>query len=82
MNYNYKEGKERVEKILRLNSKIEEVAIIPKTTEEWAQKNGIKSWVAAIVVNLRDSNKLIDIEDEMQVAKTIKAYSSEIIEIF
>lgn len=82
MNYNYKEGKQRVEEILRLNSEIEEVAVIPKTKDEWTSKNGIKSWVAAIVVNLRDSNKLINIEDEIQVAKTIKAYTSEIIEIF
>jgi hypothetical protein len=82
MNYNYKEGKQRVEQILRLNSEIEEVAVIPKTKAEWESKNGIKSWVSAIVVNLRDSNKLINIEDEIQVAKTIKAYTSEIIEIF
>lgn len=81
MYYNYKEGKLRVEQILRLNSEIEEVAVIPKTKDEWTHKNGIKSWVAAIVVNLRDSNKLINIEDEIQVAKTIKAYTSEIIEI-
>jgi len=82
MNYNYKEGKLRVEEILRLNSDIEEVTMIPRTKDEWTHKNGIKSWVAAIVVNLRDSNKLINIEDEIQVAKTIKAYTSEIIEIF
>lgn len=82
MNYNYKEGKQRVEKILRLNNAIEDVAVIPKTDEQWTHSNGIKSWVAAIVVNLRDSNKLISVEDEIQVAKTIKAYTSEIIEIF
>lgn len=82
MNYNYKEGKQRVEEILRLNTAIEEVAVIPKTKDEWTHKNGIKSWVAAVVVNLRDSNKLINVEDEIQVAKTIKAYTSEIIEIF
>ena len=82
MNYDYKEGKKRIEKILTNDIKI--VESIEKgipSDENFTFDNGYKSYVSAIFVDIRDSTKIFSKENNEEVAKMIRAFTSEIIEI-
>lgn len=78
--YDYKEGKKRIEAILD-----NEISIIEQN--EWPSddaftfSNGYYSWVTGIFVDIRDSSKLFADEDKEEVAKVIRGFTSEIIEI-
>lgn len=81
MSYDYKNGKQRVQNIL--NSKVEVIKkdSIPTSEANWTFDNGIKSWVGAIFVDLRNSASLFRNASEIKVAKVIRAYTSEVIQI-
>lgn len=78
--YKYKEGKSRVVNILHASIKVDEIDSIPKNDSKWTYANGVKSWVTAVFVDLRDSTELFK-ENSIKVSKVIRAYSSEIIDI-
>ncbi|EHR9039708.1 adenylate/guanylate cyclase domain-containing protein [Clostridium perfringens] len=81
MSYDYKAGKERIEAILNNKMEIIDKDKLPKG-EEFTFDNGYKSWITAIFVDIRDSSTLFQEEDSEKVAKIIRSFTSEIIEIF
>lgn len=77
--YDYKQGKLRIEQILNNPMPIEEKKNIP-SGESFTFDNGYMAWVTAIFVDIRNSTELFSKKDE-QTAKLIRAFTSEIIEI-
>ena len=80
MTYDYKQGKKRVEEILDNDLDIIEQDKVPKENE-FTFSNGYLSWITAVFVDIRDSSSLCADEDKEKVAKIIKSFTSEIIEI-
>lgn len=78
--YDYKNGKSRIEEILNNKMEIIEKEKVPKD-ENFTFDNGYYSWVTAIFVDIRESSKLFTDEDKEKVAKIIRSFTSEIIEI-
>jgi hypothetical protein len=78
--YDYKERKKKVEEILDNTDKINEVDKFPRD-EDFTYENGYKAWTGAIFVDLRDSTKLFTENEEVDIAKVIRGFTSEIIEI-
>lgn len=77
--YNYKQGKSRVEYILDNYMEIEERDKLP-SDGNFTFENGYISWVTAIFVDIRDSTTLFSKNDEY-TAKMVRAFTSEVIEI-
>lgn len=78
--YNYREGKKRVEEILKNKLKVEESDTIPKENS-FTYENAYYGCVGAIFVDIRNSSNLFSNEDKEKVSKVIRAFTSEIIEI-
>lgn len=79
--YDYKKGKNRIINILDSKTKIKECERIPKSDEEFTYENGIKSWVGALFVDIRDSSEYFTENKPDIVARVIRAFCSEIITI-
>lgn len=80
MSYDYKNGKKRVEKILDNNIIIEENDRLPKS-DNLTFENAYYSWISSIFVDIRNSTSFIQNNDKEVVAKIIRAFTSETIEI-
>lgn len=78
--YDYKARKIKLEEILDNMDKINEVEVLPRD-ENFTYKNGYKSWVSSIFIDIRNSTELIENNSELKVAKVIRGFTSEIIEI-
>lgn len=78
--YDYKERKKEVEKILDNTDAVNEVGKFPRD-EDFTYTNGYKAWASAIFVDLRDSTALFTGNDDVAIAKLIRGFTSEIIEI-
>ena len=78
--YDYKNGKSRIEEILNNETEIKEKEKVPKD-DNFTFSNGYYSWVSAIFVDIRESSKLFTDKDKEKVAKIIRSFTSEIIEI-
>ncbi|EFD81077.1 MULTISPECIES: adenylate/guanylate cyclase domain-containing protein [Fusobacterium] len=78
--YDYKNGKSRIEEILNNKMEIIEKEKVPKD-DNFTFDNGYYSWVSAIFVDIRESSKLFTDKDKEKVAKIIRSFTSEIIEI-
>lgn len=78
--YNYKDGKKRVEEILDSDFEFVDVNSIPND-ERFTFNNGFKARVSAIFVDIRDSTTLFSKGEKQIVAKIVRAFTSEIIEI-
>ena len=81
MAYDYKDGKQRIQNILRLKEDVIEVKSVPQDESKWTYANGIKSWISAIFVDMRDSSNLFLDDEPYDVARIVRSYTSEIIEI-
>jgi class 3 adenylate cyclase len=79
-NYDYKARKIKLEEILDNMDKINEVKTLPKD-ENFTYTNGYKAWVTSIFIDIRNSTELIENNSELNVAKVIRGFTSEIIEI-
>ena len=79
-NYDYKAGKQRLEKILDNDMEVVEQDKLPND-DDFTFTNGYYSWVSAIFVDMRDSTELCANEDKEKLAKVFRSFSSEIIEI-
>ena len=79
--YDYAQGKQRIINILDSKTKIEESEDIPKSDEEFTYENGIKAWVGALFVDIRDSSEYFTENKPDTVARVIRAFCSEIITI-
>ncbi|MGG3124024.1 adenylate cyclase [Priestia megaterium] len=80
LNYDYKERKKKVEEILDNTDKVNEVSTFPRD-EDFTYTNGYKAWAGAIFVDLRDSTTLFSGSNDVDIAKVIRGFTSEIIEI-
>lgn len=78
--YDYKEGKKRVEKILRNDLEVKENNRLPKS-EELTFDNAYYSWIGSIFIDIRNSSFLFKNENNKNISKIIKSFSSELIEI-
>ncbi|QPB42426.1 adenylate/guanylate cyclase domain-containing protein [Rodentibacter haemolyticus] len=78
--YDYKQGKNRVETILNNYMQVEEKDKLP-CDDNFTFENGYLSWVTAIFVDIRDSTSLFTNYNKEIVAKLIRSFTSEVIEI-
>lgn len=78
-NYDYTQGKNRIETILDNHMIIEEKKKVP-SGDSFTFENGYISWVTAIFIDIRDSTAIFANKNE-QTAKMIRAFTSEVIEI-
>lgn len=78
--YDYRKSKETIEGILKSPTKIVKKDSIPSTDEAFTYENGIKTWVAALFVDIVDSSKLFQGANE-DTARIIRSFCSEIISI-
>lgn len=84
MSYNYKEGKKRVEEILKNEIDIPDSTKIPKDESVFTFDNGYYNWVTAVFVDIRDSSALFSkkgLNNKRETAKMVRSFTSEIIEI-
>lgn len=80
MLYLYDEGKKRIKNIL--NSKLEVITSKNVPSEDsFTFDNAYKTWITSIFVDIRNSTELFTNENQVVVAKIIKSFTSEIIEI-
>lgn len=80
MRYGYKEGKKRIESILDGDFEVKESRMVP-TGDSFTFDNAYHSWVTAIFVDIRNSTELMAEDDQEHVAKVVRSFTSEIIEI-
>lgn len=79
--YDYKSGKKRIQEILNSKTEIVSVNDIPKQDSDFTYGNGIRAWVGAIFIDIIDSSSLFKNYKDEIVARIIRAFCSEIIEI-
>ena len=80
MSYDYKEGRDRIQKILTNTAEIKEKEI-PKDDSNFTYDNGIKCWIGSIFVDIVGSKDLIENKEDIVVAKILRAFTSEIISV-
>ena len=80
MVYDYKEGKKRVNDILNGGLQVIKRDKLP-SEDDFTFDNAYKCWISSIFVDIRDSSTLFSNEKQVMVAKIIKSFTSEIIEI-
>ena len=56
--FDYYESKKRVYDILNSKTKIENKDYIPSSDSEFTYENGIKAWVGAMFIDIKESSKL------------------------
>ncbi|MCD7911107.1 adenylate/guanylate cyclase domain-containing protein [Bacillus velezensis] len=78
--YDYIERKKKVIEILDGTNDVNKVNKFPRD-EDFTYTNGYKAWAAAIFVDLRDSTSLFKDKNDVDIAKVIRGFTSEIIEI-
>lgn len=78
--YDYIQGKNRVESILDNHMIIEEKKKLP-VDGNFTFENGYRTWLTSIFIDIRDSSRLFTSKNQEQTAKVIRAFISELIEI-
>lgn len=79
--FNYYESKKRIYDILNSKTKIEKKDYIPSNDSEFTYENGIKAWVGAMFLDIKESSKLFKEYNEEKLARILRAYFSEIVGI-
>ena len=80
MSYDYEGGKKRIEEILNNKITVIENEKLPEVGN-FTYDNAYYSWVSSIFVDIRDSTTLFSEEDKEKVAKIIRSFTSEVIDI-
>lgn len=78
--YDYKEGKKRIEEILNNKTGSIHREKVPKD-DAFSFENSYESWVTGIFVDIRDSTTLCKDKDSLKVSKVLRSFTSEVIEI-
>lgn len=78
--YDYINGKRRVNEILNDSNEIEEKEKVPKEND-FTFHNGYFAWVTAVFVDIRDSTSIFTENKKTSTSKIIRAFTSEVIEI-
>lgn len=80
--YNYKEGLNRINDILKSNIDVEERNTIPDVdSSDYKFNNAIKGGVASMFIDIRGSSEYFKDNLPKKVAKVMRAFCSEVIEI-
>lgn len=78
--YDFSNGKKRIENILNDSNEIEEKDKVP-SEEKFTYHNGYYAWVTAVFVDIKESTKLFTENRKTSTSKIIRSFTSEIIEI-
>lgn len=78
--YDYKTGKQRVIDILTSKTEIKEMDSVPNDSK-FTYENGIKSWVGALFVDIRNSTDYFKDNKPETISRVMRAFCSEIITI-
>lgn len=78
--YDYKKGKQRVEAIFDGKMEVVEKDSLP-SGDNFTFDNAYHSWIMAIFVDIRNSTELMSNKDQEYVAKVVRSFTSEVIEI-
>ena len=79
--YYYLDSKKRVEDILNSKTKIITARTIPDDKSRLSFENGVRTWIGALFVDIRNSTEYFKNENSERVARIIRAFTSEIIGI-
>lgn len=79
--FNYKESRKKVLEILDDKTDIRSESSIPRDESTFTYANGIKTWVGALFLDMRDSSIFFTENKPDVVARILRAYYSEIIKI-
>ncbi|TFD99415.1 adenylate/guanylate cyclase domain-containing protein [Jeotgalibacillus salarius] len=80
LSYDFKVRKHKIEEILDNTDTVKEVDQFPNN-EGFTYTNGYKAWAGAIFVDLRDSTSLFTEQEDVEIAKVVRGFTSEIIEM-
>lgn len=78
--YDYKKGKQRVKEILKNDLEIIDKDKLPKS-DDLTFENSYYSWISSIFIDICDSSILFKNENNQDISKIIKSFTSELIEI-
>lgn len=74
------EGKKRIQDILMSSNEVEKTEKVP-IEDKFSFDNGYYAWVTAVFVDIRNSTELFTNEDKTMVAKMVRSFMSEVVEI-
>lgn len=77
----FRNCKKRVIDILTSKTSIKEMDSIPSSEDEFTYENGIKTWVGALFVDIRNSTDYFKENKPETIARVMRAFCSEIISI-
>lgn len=80
MYYDYRAGKKRMDGILDSRMEVIESDKLPKS-DDLTFENSYHSWLTAVFVDIRNSTQLMADDDQEYVAKVVRCFTSELIEI-
>lgn len=80
-NIDYEESRKRIEEILNSKTQIEEVDSISNDEDGFTYENGVRTWVGAMFIDIRNSTDYFKENDAEKVARIMRAFTSEIIGI-
>ena len=80
LEYDFLNGKTRIETILNDSNEIEEKEKVP-TEKKFTYHNGYYAWVTAVFVDIKESTKLFTENRKASTSRIIRSFTSEIIEI-
>lgn len=79
--YDYIEGRKRIEEILTEKIEINEAEERIPQNKSFTFSNAYYGWVTGVFIDIRKSTELFQNENKIMVAKIIKSFTSELIEI-
>lgn len=79
--YEFSESKKRINEILNSKTEIKQEDHVPTADSEYTYDNGMFAWVSSIFVDIVNSSALFASPNKEKVARIIRAFSQEIIDI-
>lgn len=79
--FNYEESRKRIEDILNSKTDIKEVDSISNDEDGFTYENGVRTWVGAMFIDIRNSTDYFKDNNPEKVARVMRAFTSELIEI-
>lgn len=77
----YEESRKKIEDILNSKTKIEEVESLSNDEDKFTYENGVRTWVGAMFIDIRDSTDYFKNNNQEIVARIMRSFTSEIIRI-
>jgi hypothetical protein len=81
MAYDYESGSDRIDEILSQDVEVLDSKIPKAGSSSFTFNNAYYNWVTAIFIDIRESTKLFQEENKIQLSKMIRAFTSESLEI-